>query len=504
MELTRRGFVNASVVAAGTVLAGAFAAKAAQAAEADWSSKVTKTLDADVVVVGAGISGLAAAVEAANEGANVVLLESQEQAGGNGNMISCVMGVGTKMQEKLGIDIKPADVIETELKTFNCSVDGSRWADVVRNSAENIDWLVEQGVVFCGLVDDYHGNGVLDTAHEFTEETGRDGGTCYVPQMVDRFQSLGGTFMTSTPARQLIMDGAKVAGVYAEGAEDVYQVNAKAVILATGGYANSTDILSQCGYDPDKVAVFGMPGHEGDGISLGLSAGAKSWLENSSLMEYPMNPTLGKDSSVLANNASTIWVNGDGKRFANEACGKEVPARPALALRAQDTPFALLSQAQLDGMDPMSDGTAVADYVKQAVSDGVVFSGDTLEEVAKAAGVDADGLAATVEEYNGFCEAGSDDYFGKDPSYLVAYEDGPFYLLPNDGVFFLTTIGGLDTTPTCEVRAEKGGVVEGLYAVGVDGVELYRGLYTIDIPGSCNANNVYTGRTAAKQACAAL
>ena len=504
MELTRRGFVNVSVAAAGTALAGAFAAKAAQAEEADYASQVAQTVDCDIVVVGAGISGLAAAVEAANEGANVVLLESQEQAGGNGNMISCVMGVGTKMQEKLGIDIKPADVIETELKTFNCSVDGSRWADVVRNSAENIDWLVEQGVVFCGLVDDYHGNGVLDTAHEFTEETGRDGGTCYVPQMVDRFQSLGGTFMTSTPARQLIMDADKVAGVYAEGADGVIQVNAKAVILATGGYANSTDILTQCGYNPDKVAVFGMPGHEGDGISMGLAAGARSWLDNSSLMEYPMNPALGKDSSTLANNASTIWVNGDGKRFANEACGKEVPARPALALRAQETPFALLSQAQIDGMDDISEGTTAADFVAQAVQDGAIFQGDTIAEVAQAAGVDPDGLEATVEEYNGFCEAGSDDYFGKDPSFLVSYEDGPFYLVPNDGVFFLTTIGGLDTTPTCEVRAEKGGVVEGLYAVGVDGVELYRGLYTIDIPGSCNANNVNSGRTAAKQACALL
>ena len=496
--------MNASFVAAGTVLAGAFAAKAAQAAEADWATKVTKTLDADIVVVGAGISGLAAAVEAANEGANVVLLESEEQAGGNGNMISCVMGVGTKAQAKLGIDIKPADVIETELKTFNYSVDGSRWADVVRNSSDNLDWLAEQGVVFSGLVDDYHGHGVLSTAHEFTDEAGRDGGTCYVPQMVERFQSLGGTFMTSTPARQLIMDGGAAKGVYAEGADGVLQVNAKAVILATGGYADNEDILSQCGYDPDKLAVFGMPGHHGDGISMALAAGAKSWLEHSSLMEYPMNPALGKDSSVIANNASTIWVNGRGERFANEACGADVPARPALALRAQETPFSLLSQAMIEGMDPMADGTAMTDYMDKAVVDGVVFKGDTLAEVAKAAGVDPDGLEATVEEYNGFCEAGEDDYFGKDPSCLVAYEDGPFYLSPNDGVYFLTSIGGLDTTPTCEVRSEDGGVVEGLYAVGVDGVELYAGLYTIDIPGSCNANNVNSGRTAARQACATL
>lgn len=120
--------------------------------------------------------------------------------------------------------------------------------------------------------------------------------------MVDRFQSLGGTFMASTPARQIIADGGKVSGVYAEGPDGVIQVNAKAVILATGGYANSTDILTQCGCNPDKVAVFGMPGHDGDGMPMGLAAGAKSWLSNSSLMEYPMNPALDKDSSTISNN----------------------------------------------------------------------------------------------------------------------------------------------------------------------------------------------------------
>ena len=108
--------------------------------------------------------------------------------------------------------------------------------------------------------------------------------------------------MASTPARQIIADGGKVSGVYAEGPDGVIQVNAKAVILATGGYANSTDILTQCGCNPDKVAVFGMPGHDGDGMPMGLAAGAKSWLSNSSLMEYPMNPALDKDSSTISNN----------------------------------------------------------------------------------------------------------------------------------------------------------------------------------------------------------
>jgi len=106
--------------------------------------------------------------------------------------------------------------------------------------------------------------------------------------------------------------------------------------------------------------------------------------------------------------------------------------------------------------------------------------------------------------YNAACKAGEDREFGKKAELLTPLENGPFYLSQNSGIYFLTTIGGIDTTPDCEVRSIKGGVVENLYAVGVDGVENYKGLYTIDIPGSCNANNIWSGRHAAQMACAKL
>lgn len=468
----------------------------------DYASQVANTMDCDIVVVGAGMSGLSAAVEALNSGANVVVLEAQTKAGGNGSTTSVVMGVGSDMQKALGIEVTPAQIISTEMETFNYSVDGVRWSNLIQNSVENINWLIEQGALFNGMVDNYHGIGIVDTGHWWTGDTGRDGETGFVTPMVARVEELGGTILYEAAGKQLIMGDDGVAGVYVEQPNGILQINSKAVILATGGYADNTDMLAERGYAADNIAVFGTPGHNGDGISMALAAGAKSWMDESSLMEYPMNPKIGRSSSGISSISNTIWVNGNGVRFVDENCGAKVPARPALAVRSQEISYALLDQAVLDAVT--AEDEEVQTMVDEGIASGFIFKGDTIAEVAEAAGIDAAALEETLATYNSYCEAGSDDEFGKDASKLQALTTAPYYLSENSGIYFLTTIGGIDTTPECEVRAEEGGIIRGLYAVGVDGVELYKGLYTIDIPGSCNANNINSGRTAAKQACALL
>lgn len=159
---------------------------------AQYAGKAAYTEDVDIVVVGAGASGLTAAVEALLDGVSVLVLESQTKAGGNGSTTSVVMGVGTPMQEKLGISLTPAEIINAEMETFNYSVDGVRWSSLVRNSADNIQWLIDQGCQFNGNVDNYHGVGVVDTGHWWTGDTGRDGETGYVAPMVNRVEEFGG------------------------------------------------------------------------------------------------------------------------------------------------------------------------------------------------------------------------------------------------------------------------------------------------------------------------
>lgn len=468
------------------------------------ANAVTWDEQTDILVVGAGISGLTAAVEALNNGAKVILLESMSNAGGNGTVTSCVMGVDTRIQRELGITVTPAEIISSEMETFNYSVDGVRWSSLIRDSADNIEWLIEQGCLMReDFVDNYKGNGIVNTAHWWVGDTTRDGGPGFVTPMVARVEALGGTILYETAGKQLVLDDSgAVVGLCAETKDGKLYIGAKAVILATGGFANNEKLVSELGYDVENTAIFGMPGHNGDGITMALAAGGKSWLKNASLMEYPMNPALGRASSFISRVPRFLWVNGDGRRFVDENCAEKVPARAALAVRSQEVSYALFDQTLLDAV--LNGDESNTKLVNTAVENGTIFKADTIEALAAAAGMDAGTLAETVERYNAACEAGEDTEFGKKAELLQPLVAAPFYLTQNSGIYFLTTIGGIDTTQTCEVRAENGGVVPNLYAVGVDGVENYKGLYTIDIPGSCNANNIWTGRTAAQRACAKL
>lgn len=495
-----RGLKKTLVVAAAiaTFMTGS---AACAGAESNLAEQVTAVRECDIAVVGAGMSGLSAAVEALNLGADVIVLESQKMAGGNGLVTSCVMGVDTRIQKALGIEVKPADILKAEMETFNYAVDGVRWSTLIRDSAENIEWLIAQGcLIHEDFVDNYKGAGVVNTAHWWVGETQRDGGNGFVNPMVSRVNELGGTILYETAGKQLIQDeqGA-VTGVYAVAADgSVLQVNAKAVILATGGFADNKEYLAQLGYKVEETEVFGVAGHNGDGIAMALAAGGKSWLDNASLMEYPMNPEIGRNSSFISRVPKSLWVNGCGQRYVDENCAEMVPARAALAVRSQEVSYALFDQTLMN--EAIAGNENNAKLIEKAVADGAILKADTIEELAEAAGIDAATLTETLDTYNVACAAGEDTEFGKKAECLQALENGPFYLTRNSGIYFLTTIGGIDTTPDCEVRAEQGGVIPNLYAVGVDGVMNYKGLYTIDIPGSCNANNIWTGRHAAQMA----
>lgn len=467
----------------------------------DYAALVSETIDCDIVVVGAGMSGLSAAVEGLNLGADVLVLEAQPRAGGNGIVTSCVMGVDTPIQQKLGIEVTPAEIIKSEMETFNYSVDGVRWATLIADSPEIIEWLVGQGCLMMDdFVDNYHGTGVVETAHWWVGTTGRDGGNGFVNPMVERVAALGGNILYNTPGKALITDAnGAVTGIYAEKEDgSALRINAKAVILATGGFADNKEMVSSLGYNVDETAVFGMPGHNGDGIRMALEVGGKSWMDHASLMEYPMNPALGRDSSFLSRMPDSLWINGKGQRYVDENCAEAVPGRAALAVRSQDESYALLDADVM--AETIGEDDSRQKLVDQAVEDGAILKADTVEALAELAGIEPETLKSTVDTYNAACEVGEDKVFGKKADCLKALTAAPYYLSKNSGIYYLTSIGGIDTTQDCEVRAENGGVIENLYAVGVDGVMNYNGLYTIDIPGSCNANNIWTGRHAAQMA----
>ena len=511
MELNRRQFVGASSVAglgvAGVAALASARALADEAKVADVpAEEPSATYDCDVVIVGCGISGLSAAVQAGELGLNTIALEAGEQVGGNGQGVEGIFGCGTSGQIEQGIELDSGAIVRHELEQAQHLPDGTLWTDLVKASAENYDWLVEQGVEFSGVINDY--GGLYPTMHWFG---GDKAGIGYVPHMEGKAEEYGVQFMRSTAAQSLRTDAdGRVCGVTATDADGAtIQVNASAVILASGGFGYNDDMLAAWGFNLEHLGKVGNPLNNGDGIRMALAVGAQDCTADACFLAAPNIDGLfakGDASGKLGFGGPVIWVNQDGERFVNEDLAADNIMSVALPTITQKQCYCLLDStilgSILNGPRSVTAATDVpadeefASVLEECPSDNV-YQCDTIAEVAEKFGIDAEALQATVDAYNVDCAVGTDSYFGKDASQMLPVENGPFTMFRLD-VDVMVAIGGLGTNRNMQVLAEDGTPIEGLYAIGVDGVRLYRKVYPINIGATCCGNNVNSGRIAVR------
>ena len=497
--LDRRGFISCATavgVAAGTSLVYSVAmADEAPTDSQEQEPSASELLQADVVVVGAGISGLAATVQAAELGLKVITLEVNDFTGGNGLGTEGIFAIGSKGQEEQGIELTLADIVASEQDFFKYKVDALFWKDMVEQSADTITWLEDNGVEFSGLIDDYPPLGSVKTMHWW-----KDGlGSSYVDPMGAKAEELGVQILMQTRGQELLLEEGKVVGIIAADASgNRIQIDTPVVILATGGFADNGEKLHEAaGVDPDKVFVRSFGGHMGDGLAMAVQAGARDYsLTASYLRETTIR---GVDfatpfSMFFFTTGSNLWVNENGERFADENCLSITSGCQSNANTNQKQTYAVFSQAILDANPDAS--TACADLISAGTDE--VATADSIEELADVFGIPADTLAKTLERYNGFCDAGIDEDYAKDPSQLVRLD--PPYYLAKMSYCYMSSIGGIKTSRHAEVLDAGGTPVPGLYAVGSDGCQLYAGTYTISVCSSYNGNNVYSGRNAARNA----
>lgn len=483
------------------------------------SYRPVATYGCDICICGAGNSGLSAAVEAAQQGLGVVVLEKQGGPGGGGIGTEGIFAVNSKMQQKAGIEIEPAEVIATEMGYSHNRANGLKWLDLINASGENIGWLQDCGVNFTGIVDDYHG-GLFETFHWFGENRAHDD---YTPPMFETAQNLGAEFLFNCPAVDLIQaEDGTVNGVYAEKRNgDIVQINAKAVVLSTGGFANNNEFLQQGGFSDTSDVVRFLYGFDGDGARMALSAGCANNIPRmSGLMQLTVSGapggeygTFGRgDGLVVAgHNPCSVWLNEDGERFCAESAGVEnwmADMIPSLAHQKLYSIYdAKIFKDAYDGMiAPRLDWEATQAELEERIHENPhndFFSADTLEELAKkasdAVGLDYDTVIDAITTYNEMCEKGSDAYFGKPGDYLQKLNNPPFYFcyMPQA---CLATFGGIKTSRKMEVVDNDGVPIPGLYSAGVDSADLWPNIYTINVPGGTNANNINSGRFASKNA----
>lgn len=504
-SIDRRNFLTGSMLAGLAVATSGIVATTAYADSTDETSdsvelEPSETKSCDVVVVGSGPAGLSAAIEAVDLGMSTILLESQAVAGGNTNGTEGLMGVGSPQTIAQGVDVNVMDLLNSELDMFRYQVDALLWKDMAIASGDNIKWLMDHGVQFEDKACDYTNNPDNPQIYHRWKE-----GTTPAEPLIDSFTSSpNAVLLLETAGSKLIMDGDKVAGIFAiKNDGSVIRIDCKAVILAGGGYVDNVDMISSI-IGHEDYYTRSMPGHDGSTIMMAVEVGAKDLTSDRALMGYPTCRHLDTnrgwyDIVPLMNNPVQVWVNQDAERFTNEANSLVTPGLQLVSKLTQKQSFCLYDSEMLK-----QDFRAPVDFVgvlEAGLADNspCLWKADTIEELATKAGLDPQKLSETVQTYNEYCAAGYDDDFRKPAEQLMPLENPPFYGWEH-GVYVTTTIGGLDYNRAMEVLDNKCEPIPGLYVAGVDGSKIYKNFYTINISGSCNANNIHSGRTAAQSA----
>lgn len=440
---------------------------------------------ADVVVIGAGSTGMNAAISAKRAGANVLLLEKHVFSGGNSMLAAGgYNAVGTKQQKAKGIKDTPEAYVEDTMKGGRFKNDRELVKILAEESASGVEWLESMGADLSEVK--RSGGARVDRTHRPT------GGKSVGPHIVDVLRAQSekdgvAPRLNSRVVKILTDDSHRIAGVIVHGKHTgYYKVAAKAVVLATGGYGMNQDMIAV--YRPTFKGMTSSNNvtSTGDGIKMALNIGASmtdiDWVQ--------AHPTVGKDSRILISETvrgvGAIMVNTDGARFINELTTRD---RASDAILKQPSRSAwLVFDSQLYSKAKMVRGYDHLGMLKKA---------DTVEDLAKLTGMKADVLAKTVSDYNRFRAAGKDEAFGR-ADMPLSVEKAPFYaVMVAPGIHH--TMGGVAINTMSQVLDIQSRPIPGLYAAG----EVTGGVHGFNrLGGNAVADTVVFGRRAGEHAAA--
>ena len=440
-------------------------------AAAPAGEKEAKELSADVIVVGGGGAGMAAATRLAQLGKSVILVE---KSGFLGGAISVSGGNQVVMGSQLQIDNGVADdSVESMVADFEANGANKNNKEILTLFAENVgattDWLVAS----CGVTFEEGLHQLGEYSHN-RELAYTGGGAGFAEAMRKAVEEAGVQVLLNTKAESLIADNGTVTGVKAASSDVDYTLTAGNVVLATGGYGANKDMLT----DEMKSALYyGPASSTGEGIQMAQAVGAQTAnMEYGKRYPNGIEVSEGMAKSTIAGNIvgwtmSAILVNKDGNRVVNEKASNRTILEEELKQEGGEL-YLLLDAETFEAWKAKlaPAGISDADIEKYLEANGTttpVFAhGETLEEAAAAAGINADNLKATVEKYNGFVAKGSDDDFGRAATYLTkTIGEGPYYIVEQKPRF-ATTMGGLVINTSMQVLNEAGEPISGLYAAG--------------------------------------
>ena len=485
------------------------------------------------VIVGAGGAGMTAAIAAANEGKNVVIVESQAMVGGNSVRSTGGMNAAktpaqdeNEFAESAGVEktleTAASEWAGNEAITALADTVAGQWAEyqanpvgyfdsvelmeldtligghgtndpalveaLCSNSADAIAWLSEQGIELTSVSS--FGGASVKRIHRPVDSEGKtiSVGSYMIPLLQAKCEELGVEFIMNTTANEILTDanGAAVGIAATDKNGAAVTVNAKAVILATGGFGANLDMVVE--YKPELAGFMttNAPGAQGQGIDMAVAIGAGTV----DMDQIQIHPTVEANTAALITEGlrgdGAILVNAEGNRFTDEVGTRDVVSAAEIAQTGSYS-WLVIDQAMADA------SSVIQGYIKN----GYTVTGETYEELAEAMGVDAAAFAATMDKWNAAVAAGVDEEFGR-TSFANPLDTAPYYAIKvTAGIHH--TMGGLTINPQTQVLAGDGTVIDGLYAAG----EVTGGVHGGNrLGGNAVADFVVFGRIAGEQAAA--
>ena len=499
------GVSGATVTSTGIIKAAEAALKAAGVNPENFKgasvAKVEdKTYDADVVIVGAGGAGMIAAITAADAGKKVVLIEKQAMTGGNSVRASGGMNAAhtpeqnsNKFTEEAGVEktlktaaekwsdhpaiTKLAESVKKEWDAYKANPDGyfdrselmqldtligghginnpELVKTLADNTADAIAWLKTINIDLSSV--GAAGAASVKRIHRPLNEQKKvvSVGGYMIPRLEAACKSRKNiTMLMETTAKSIMTDkDGKVSGIEAESKGAKITVNAKAVILATGGFGANLKMVARLNPALEGFMTTNAPGINGEGIVMAQELGAATV----DMKQIQIHPTVQYDSSNLITEGlrgdGAILVNTNGKRFVDEVLARDVVSKAEIE-QPNSFAYLIIDQKMVD------DSLLIQGYIAKGYS----FKGDTYEALAKEINIPADVFAKTMADWNGYVKARKDPDFGR-TSFIEPLDKAPFYAIKvTPGIHH--TMGGLKIDGKTRVLRADGSAIEGLYAAG--------------------------------------
>ncbi|MEW5291673.1 flavocytochrome c [Erwinia papayae] len=437
----------------------------------------------DVVVVGSGGAGLAAAIQAHDEGARVLIVEKMPTLGGNTIKASAGMNAAeTRFQRVKGIQDSKASFYAETLKGGRNLNNPALLHRFVENAPQAIEWLAGHGI----MLNDITTTGGMSTDRTHRPRDGSAVGSYLISGLMRNIARREITVMTDTTVTEIQSEQGEVCGLYLLNEENEQLIiRTRNIIMATGGFSANSQMVVKYRPDLDGFVTTNHKGATGGGIALLEHIGAGTV----DMGEIQIHPTVEQNSSYLISESirggGAILVNQQGSRFCNEMETRDKVSAQIIALPEKNAWIVFDENVRIKNK-------AADEYIAR----GFVVSADSPRQLADKLGMSHHQLLATLERYNGFVEQQNDTDFGRKTAMRNPLKAGPFYAIQiAPGVHH--TMGGVTINPDTAVLDKQGQVIPGAFAAG----EVVGGLHGGNrIGGNAVADIIIFGTLAGHQA----